>query len=65
MERLIIDNKIHTDFLLTKQQVRIKHLGAIPRSYVIYWDRLVISLFFSVLLIFNQLKEGMGCYILF
>ena len=43
MERLIIDIKIHTDFLLTKQKVRTQHLDTPPQSYVKNCDQVSLS----------------------
>ena len=43
MERLIIDIKICTDFLLTKQKMRIKYLGAPQQSYVKNWYQTSLS----------------------
>ena len=43
MQRLIIDIKICTDFLLTKQKMRIQHLGAPQQSYVKNWYQTSLS----------------------
>ena len=43
MERLIMDTKIRTELLLTKQNVRIQHLDAPLQSYVKNWHQTSLS----------------------